>query len=268
MRYVIVDVNAVSDRPLVIVLHHQILIEKAEGLFGWSSGETDEMGIEVFQYLAPEVVNGTVTLVGDDDIESVDWDCRVVFYRRRFFEQRFQTLDRSLVGFLIQLLSLEHRIEALNRADANARASVERVRGQTLDDIFLVEFIVVVGRHILLKLRQRLFPQVASINHKQNPLGAGEFDQTVAQNDREERFTRAGGHLHERARPVIAQGLLDVHDRLRLGRPKIIDQRRHVLQARQQSALAAGVIGDRINCLWTSVLFHQVEQRLRTMKDK
>src|SRR5262249_44851177 len=136
---VIVHINTVGDRPFVVVLHHQILIEKAKRLFGWGSGETDEMDIEVLQHLAPEVVDGTVALVGNDNIESVDWDGRVVFYGRRFFEQRFQTLDRSLIGFVIQLLALEHRIEALNRADANPRAAVERVRGQALDDVFLVE---------------------------------------------------------------------------------------------------------------------------------
>src|SRR5262249_46821149 len=149
---------------------------KAEGLLGWGSGETDQMGIEVFQHLAPEVVDGTVALVGDDNIESVDWDCRVVFYGRRFFEQRFQTLDRSLVGFLIQLLPLEHRIEALNRADANARAGVERVRGQALDDVFLMEFIVVVGRDVLLKLLEGLSTQVTPIHQKEHAPSAGKLD--------------------------------------------------------------------------------------------
>ena len=118
------------------------------------------MGIEVLQHLAPEVVDGTVALIGDNEIESIDWDCRIVFYGRCFFEQCFQTLDRSFVGFLIQLLSLEHRIKALNRADANACAGVERVRGQALDDIFFVEFIVVVGRHILWNSPSVCFPRL------------------------------------------------------------------------------------------------------------
>ena len=100
-------------------------------------------------------------------------------------EKRFQTLDRALVGFLIKLLSLEHRIEALDRADENPGGGVERIRGQTLDDVFLVEFIVVVGRHVLLKLFERLLAQIAAIDQKQHALGAGELDQAVAQNDRE-----------------------------------------------------------------------------------
>ena len=156
---------------------------------------------------------------------------RVVFDRQRFFEERFQSLDRALVGFLVKLLSLEHRIETLDRADANLRGGVEGVRGQTLENVLLVEFIVVVGRHILLKLFERLLAQVAAVDQKQHALGAGELDQTVAHDNREQRFAGAGGHLHQRARPVVAQGLLDIHDRLRLGRPNVVDQRRHVLDA-------------------------------------
>jgi hypothetical protein len=44
------------------------------------------MGVEIFEDLAPEIVDRTVALVGDNDIEGVDWDRRVVFYGRRFFE--------------------------------------------------------------------------------------------------------------------------------------------------------------------------------------
>ena len=263
---VVVDVDAVGDRPFVVVLHHQILIEKAEGLLRRGRGKADQMGVEVFQHLAPEIVDRTVALVGDDDIESLDRECRVVFYRRSFLEERFQTLNRALVGFLIKLLSLEHRIEALDRADANLCGGVERIRGQALEDVLLVEFIVVVGRHILLKLFERLLAQVAAIDQKQHALGAGELDQSVAQDNREQRFAGAGGHLHERARPVVAQGLLDIHDRLRLGRPNVVDQRRHVLDAAKEVAFAGGVFGDRVDSLRRSVVFHPREQCFRTVK--
>ena len=36
------------------------------------------MGVEVFQHLSPEVVDGAVALVGDDDVEGLDGDGRVV----------------------------------------------------------------------------------------------------------------------------------------------------------------------------------------------
>src|SRR2546422_1426388 len=122
------------------------------------------MGVEIFQHLAPEIVDRTVALVCDDDIEGVDWDRRVVFYGRGFFEELLQSLDRSLVSFFIKLLALEHGVETLDRADANLCRGVENVRGQALEDVLLVEFIVVVWRLILLKLFERLFPKVAAID--------------------------------------------------------------------------------------------------------
>ena len=109
-------------------------------------------------------------------------------------------------------------------------------------------------------------PRLPRSTKKQHALGAGELDQTVAQDDREQRLAGAGGHLHERARPVVAQGLLDVHDRLRLGRPNVVDQRRHVLDAAEEVAFAAGVFGDRVDGLRRSVVFHPCEQSLRPVK--
>ena len=83
---VIIDVDAVGHRSLIVIFHHQVLIEKAEGLLRRGSGEADQMGVEVFQHLAPEIVDRPVALVGNDDVEGLDGDGRVVFYGRGFFE--------------------------------------------------------------------------------------------------------------------------------------------------------------------------------------
>jgi hypothetical protein len=56
---------------------HDVLIEKAQGVFRGRGGEADQEGIEVFQDLAPEIVDGAVALVGDNEIEGLDGD--VVF---------------------------------------------------------------------------------------------------------------------------------------------------------------------------------------------
>src|SRR4029078_13288381 len=53
-----VDIDAVSDCPLVGVLHDQVLIEEPQSLLGWRGGKADERGVEVLQHLAPEVVDG------------------------------------------------------------------------------------------------------------------------------------------------------------------------------------------------------------------
>ena len=65
-----------------------------------------------------------------------------------------------------------HRIEPLNGRDAHPGASIEGVRGQALDDVLLVEFVIVVRRDVLLELAEGLFPQVAAIDQEENPLGA------------------------------------------------------------------------------------------------
>jgi hypothetical protein len=228
---IVVDVNAVGDRLLVAVFHHQVLIEEAEGLLVGRGGKADDMGVEIFQHLAPEMIDGAVAFVGDDDVEVLDGDGRVVLDGLNVFEDLLQTLDGFLLVFFGQIFSFEHRIEPLDGADANPRGGVEGVGGQALNDVLLAEFEVVVGRDVLLKLFQRLPCQVAPVDQKEHASGAGELEQAITQDNGEERLAGAGRHLHERPWPVLAQRLLDLHNRLRFGRPEIVDQRRHVLHA-------------------------------------
>ena len=84
---VVVDVDAIGHGAFVRVLHHQVLIEEAEGLLVWRGGQADQVGVEVFEYLRPEVVDGAVTFVGDDDVEGLDRDAWVVFDGFGFCEQ-------------------------------------------------------------------------------------------------------------------------------------------------------------------------------------
>ena len=78
---VVVDVDAVGHGLLVAVLHHQVLVEEAEGLLARRGGEADQAGVEVLQHLPPEVVDGAVRFVGDDDVEGLDRERRVVVDR-------------------------------------------------------------------------------------------------------------------------------------------------------------------------------------------
>ena len=77
------DVHAIGDGFLVVVFHDEVLLEEAEGLLGRRGGEADERGVEVFEHLPPEVVDGAVTLVGDDEVEFLDGERGVVFNRER-----------------------------------------------------------------------------------------------------------------------------------------------------------------------------------------
>ena len=80
----VTDVHAIGNGAFVAVFHDEVLVEKTDGLFGRRSGKTDEMRVEVFEHLPPEVVDGAMALVGDDEIERLDGDGGVVPDRERF----------------------------------------------------------------------------------------------------------------------------------------------------------------------------------------
>ena len=90
--------DAVGHGLLVRVFHDQVLVEEAEGLLVGRGGEADEMGIEVFQHLRPEVVDGPVAFVGDDDVEGFNGDGGVVVNGLWLFEE---PLEAGHGGFLV-----------------------------------------------------------------------------------------------------------------------------------------------------------------------
>jgi len=75
---VVTDVDFVEDGAFVAVVHDEVLVEVGDGLFGGGGGEADEVGVEVFEDLAPEVVDGAVTFVDDDDVKGFGGDGGVV----------------------------------------------------------------------------------------------------------------------------------------------------------------------------------------------
>ena len=83
------------------------------------------------------------------------------------------------------------------------RAVVSRcVAVQVLDDVFLAELVVVVGRDVLVELLLRLAAEVAAVHQEQHAPRAGELDQPVDEADGGEGLAAAGGHLDQRARLV------------------------------------------------------------------
>ena len=73
-----VHVDAVRHGALAGVLHHQVLVEKTEGLLAGGGGQADQVGVEIFQHLPPQVVDRAVALVGDDEIVILQRQARVV----------------------------------------------------------------------------------------------------------------------------------------------------------------------------------------------
>ena len=84
---------------------------------------------------------------------------------------------------------------------------------QVLDDVFLAELEVVVGRDVLVELLLGLAAEVAAVHQEQHAPRAGELDQAVDEADGGEGLAAAGGHLDQGARACsAARRLLQVAD--------------------------------------------------------
>ena len=57
--------------------------KKADGFFGGCGSEANKEGIEVFEHLTPEVVDGAVAFINDNDIERFNRNAGVVGNRSR-----------------------------------------------------------------------------------------------------------------------------------------------------------------------------------------
>ncbi len=206
----------------MVVFHHEVLLEEAEGLLGRRGGEADERGIEIIQHLPPEIVDGAMAFVGDDEIEFLDGERGVVFHRDGLLEERFGGFNRQVIevggGFR---LAFEHGVNALDRADDHAGGGVELIAAQALDDVFLGELVVVHGRDELLKFLERLVAEIAAIHEEQDAFRPGVFDEAIDEIDGGEGLARAGGHLDERARTPGDQGDFEIFDGLELRGPEV-----------------------------------------------
>ncbi len=211
---VVVDVHAVGHGLLVGVFHDQVLVEEAEGLLGGRGGEADEVGVEVFQHLRPEVVDGAVALVGDDEVEGLDGDLRVVLDGHGLSLKTpspvLRPRPRRPPRPGSRPLSMEYRrwiVLMQTRAVVSSVLPVE-----PLDDVLLGELEVVVGRDVLLEFLERLLAEVAAVHQEQDAPRAGELDEPVDEVDGGEGLARAGGHLDEGARTVFGQRLFEIPD--------------------------------------------------------
>ena len=91
------DIHAVGHGLFVVVFHDEVLLEETERLFRRRGSEADERGVEIFQHLSPEIVNGAMTFIRDDEIKFLDGKIGIVFDRDRFFEKRFGRFNGQVV---------------------------------------------------------------------------------------------------------------------------------------------------------------------------
>ena len=225
---VIGDVHVVGDGVLVSVFHDEVLIKEADGLLRRRGGEADEIGVEVFEHLAPEIVDGAVAFIGDDEVEGLDRDVRVVNDRRRLFPKRLAELVAgAFVDLGVDLFAAQHGVKALDGGDADAADAVELRGLQVLDVVKLGELAAVVGRDELLEFFQGLVAEVAAVDEEEDAARAGELDEAVNEVDGGVGLAAAGGHLDEGAAFVGGERFLQIADGFDLRGPQI--GRRHLI---------------------------------------
>src|ERR1019366_1376473 len=117
----------------------------------------DQKGIEVFQDLAPEVIDGAVALVGDDEVEGLDGYGGVVFDGvGRLIEAGESSGGGFFVAGVVIGVAFQDGIEALDGGDGDAADGIDGVGGKKLDVINLGELAAVAGDGELLEFVEGL----------------------------------------------------------------------------------------------------------------
>ena len=124
---VVADIHAICDGALVGIFADEIFIEEADGLLARRGGETDEKGVEVFEHLAPQIVDGAMAFVGDDEVECFDRDHRIVFnLALRLSAAAIPNSTRVFVESSVELFAAQHRIKPLDCGDRYAATESSR----------------------------------------------------------------------------------------------------------------------------------------------
>ena len=153
----------------MVVLRDHVLLEEAEGLHGGGRGQPYEEGVEVVEHLPPEVVDGAVALVGDDDVEGVDWYVGVVHDGRGLSAKRGRVEAGKLLLVGVELFALEDGVDALDGGDADTADRVDARGLEVLDVVELGEFAFLVRGGESLELAQGLASQVAAVDEEEHP---------------------------------------------------------------------------------------------------
>ena len=65
------DIHAVGDRLFMAIFAYDVLSEKTVGPIIGRRRQADQIGIEILNYLAPQIVDRAVALIDDDEIEKL-----------------------------------------------------------------------------------------------------------------------------------------------------------------------------------------------------
>ena len=114
----VADIDTVGDGLLMRVLADDVLLEEPVRAVVRRGRQADEIGIEIFQHLAPQVVDRTVAFVDDDEVEELRWNPAVVDDRHRFL-WLYQLGGIDIFRIFVHLPALEQRVHPLDGADAD-----------------------------------------------------------------------------------------------------------------------------------------------------
>jgi hypothetical protein len=151
---VVADVDAIGDGLDVWVFGDEVAVEEAEGGLGGSGGEADEEGVELVEDLPPEVVDGAVAFVDDDDVEGLDGDAGVVGDGKRLIAGAAGAVELGagvFVGLVVELGAFELREEALDGGDGDLADGIDAAGAEHLDVVEVGELAAVVGGGELLE---------------------------------------------------------------------------------------------------------------------
>lgn len=76
--HIIAHVYAISDGSFVVIFGNAVLLKVGNGLRRRRCCQPSEEAVEVFEHLPPQVVNGTMAFIGNDEVEHLDRHFAVV----------------------------------------------------------------------------------------------------------------------------------------------------------------------------------------------
>ena len=207
----VAHVDAVGHGFFVAVVADDIFSEKAVGAVIGGGSQANQAGVEVIEHLLPQVVDGAVAFVDEDEIEEFGGHLLGIDNRQgRFGLRQLGRVD--LFGGFVEFGALEDGVKALDSADADLAIFGDVGGLQALDVVELGEFAVIVKRHIRHHFLLGLFAQVFGIHQKQDALGMGVFEQPVNGRNGGVGLASASGHLDERPGAVSLEGFFEVGD--------------------------------------------------------
>ncbi len=236
---------------LVAVFGDEVLVEKAERLLGGRGGQADEVRVEIVEDLTPDVVNGTVTFVGDDEIKGLDGNVGIVGDVARFLVPHVEVEQGAFFEVVLELgFAAQHGVKTLNGGDANAARLVERVGGEMLDVEEFGKETPIVRRAVLLKFAEGFASEIVAVYEKEDATSVGKLDEAIDGTDGGKGLAAACCHLNEGAGAVLGQGNFQILDRFDLANAQIgFIERRQIAQALADGILLLEPVGERFGTM-------------------